>query len=304
MSHQASSVKVILVALIANLGIALSKLIGAMISGSSALLAEAIHSLADCMNQVLLLLGNKASQKAPDETHPLGYGKEAFFWSFIVATLLFSMGGLFAVYEGFHRLLHPEPVSSPWLGLGILVTSTIIEALSFRTCYLEIQKHNSYPNLWQWFKNTKSSEQLVVLTEDTAALVGLVIATVCLGLTWSTGQSYWDAVGSILVGITLIVVAALLAIEIKSFIIGEAPSEDIREFLAQETPKFFPGGAILRFIAIHTGPSQILVSYKLHPGDQIKDLDQAIELVNQLESITRAKFKTIQWQFVELDKVD
>jgi len=304
MSSHGGSAKVIVTALLANLGIAVAKFVGAFISGSASLLAEAIHSLVDSTNQILLLIGSKKSLKAPDEKHPLGYGREAFFWSFIVAILLFSMGGLFAIYEGVHKLDEQGEISSPLIGLGIFIVSIFLEGYSFWACYKEVKNQNQFGSLWQWFKNTKSSELLVIFTEDAAALTGLVVAAICLGLAWATGQSYWDSVGSILVGTILVIVAILLSIEVKSFIIGESPTNDIRDFIFAEVPKRFPGGKVLKLIAVQTGSDEVMLSYKLHPGDTVKDVDKAITLVNELEKITKSQFKAIRWQFVELDKED
>lgn len=302
MSSAGGSTKVIFIAFLANLGIAIAKFAGAFISGSASLMAEAIHSVVDCSNQILLLIGNKKSRKAPDDRHPLGYGREAFFWSFIVAILLFSLGGLFAIYEGIHKLDGGE-VSSPLIGMIILVLSLGLEAYSFWVCLKEVKANNKFGSLWRWFKNTKSSELLVIFTEDAAAMVGLTVATLSLGLAWATGNPYWDSVGSILVGTILVVVAVLLAIEVKSFIIGEAPSHEIKEFVINEVKKLFPSGRVLNFIAVQTGSDEVMLSCKIHSGE-LKDLDEAIQLVNQLERIVKGQFTSVKWQFVELDKED
>lgn len=303
MSSAGNSTKVIFIAFAANLGIAVAKFIGAAVSGSASLLAEAIHSLVDCSNQILLLIGNKKAKKAPDEVHPLGYGRESFFWSFMVAILLFSMGGLFAIYEGFHKLHSHEQISSPIIGISILVLAVILESYSFFACYKEIQVNNSHGSLWNWFHNTKNAELLVIFTEDAAAITGLIIATICLSLAMITGESFWDSLGSILVGCILVIVAALLAIEVKSFIIGEAPSHEIKKFIVEETLRLFPDGCVLNFIAIQTGSNEVMLSCKIHPGT-IRDVDQAIDLVNELERQSKARFPSIKWQFVELDKKD
>ncbi len=303
MSSAGGSSKVILIAFFANLGIAFAKFIGAFISGSASLLAEAIHSVVDCSNQVLLLIGNKKSQKPADAIHPLGYGREAFFWSFIVAILLFSVGGLFAIYEGVHKLNEHSEISSPLLGLGILVFSLILEGYSFFACLKEVRAQNKLGSLWKWFKYTKNSELLVIFTEDAAALAGLMVATICLVIAWITGLSYWDALGSILVGIILVCVAVLLAVEVKSFIIGEAASDDIKDFIQNKTKTLFPNGKVLNIIAIQTGSDEIMLSCKVHPGD-VTNVDHAIDLVNQLERETKAHFKAVKWQFVELDRED
>lgn len=302
MSAHGNSTKVIFTALIANLGISFAKFLGAFFSGSASMLAEAIHSLVDSTNQVLLLVGNKKSLKQPDESHPLGYGREAFFWSFLVAILLFSMGGLFAIYEGVHKLDGQDEIKSPLLGLGILFFSILLEGYSFWACFKEVKIQNRFGNLWEWFKHTKNSELLVIFTEDAAALLGLIIATIFLGIAWVTGHSYWDAVGSILVGCLLVVVAILLSLEVKSFIIGESSTDEIRNFVYDEVPKIFPGGRVLNLIAVQTGSNEVMLAYKLHPGDSVKKLDRAIEMINELEKITKNQFQSLKWQFVELDK--
>ncbi len=300
-SNNHGSTKVIVTALIANLGISGAKFIGAIISGSASLLAEAIHSLVDSTNQVLLLIGSKKAVKPPDDVHPLGYGREAFFWSFIVAILLFSLGGLFAIYEGTHKLSEQSTIGTPALGLSILLFSVILEGYSFWACYKEVKIQKKSMSLWQWFKNTKSTELLVIFTEDLAALLGLLIATICLTLAWITGNPQWDAIGSLLVGIILVIVAILLAIEIKSFIIGESPSHEIRDYVYQEVPKIFSDGRVLRWIAVQTGSNEIMLSYKIHPGNISQSLQSGIERVNELEKKTKLQFPMVKWQFVELD---
>jgi cation diffusion facilitator family transporter len=304
MSHTGDSTKVIVVAFLANLGIALAKFVGAFISGSASLLAEAIHSTVDCSNQILLLVGSKKSQKPPDERHPLGYGREAFFWSFIVAILLFSLGGLFAIYEGVHKLHgDQQEVSSPIIGLAILVFGFVLEAYSFYACLKEVRSQKNFDSLWQWFRESKSSELLVIFTEDAAALTGLFVAAICLGLAWITGNPSWDALGSIFVGSILVVVAILLAVEIKSFLIGESPGDDLKLFVQEETKRVFATGRVLNLIALQTGSHEVMLSFKVDPG-QMTNLDDAINKVNQLERTIRANFPVVKWQFVELDRED
>jgi cation diffusion facilitator family transporter len=300
MSTGSDSTKVIFFALLANLGIAFSKFIGAYFSKSSAMLSEAIHSLVDTTNQLLLLLGSKRAKLPPTEKHPLGYGAESFFWSFMVAILLFSLGGMVAIYEGVHKFHSQDTIQAPWLSLSILIISLFLESLSFKACLNEINSTNPHGSLWQWFKKTTSAELLVVFTEDLAALLGLVIATIALLLTWLTGDSMWDALGSISVGVLLVGVAILLSIEIRSLMIGEAPSRDFRTFIEQKTRETIPGGHILRFLAVQLGGNRVLISYKIHPG-QITDVATLIDRINQIEEATRTEFPEIAWQFVEPD---
>jgi cation diffusion facilitator family transporter len=297
------STKVVIVALASNLGIAAAKFAGAFYSGSAALMAESIHSVVDCSNQVLLLVGNKKSKQAPTELHPLGFGREAFFWSFIVSILLFSLGGLFAIYEGVHKLNEHEPVSSPLLGLGILAVSCALEAYSFRACLHEVKTQNPYGSLWQWFHKTTASELLVIFTEDAAALAGLCLATISLLLSWYTGNAVWDALGSIMVGALLVVVAILLAVEIKSLIIGEAPSTDFKTFIQGRVSALIPGGKVLKLIAVQVGAHEVLISCKVTPGS-VEKVSDLIAAINQIEKETKKQFPEIRWQFFEPDITD
>lgn len=303
MSHGSDATRVIVIALFANLGIAIAKFTGAFISKSAALLAESVHSLVDCTNQGLLLIGNKKAKRLPSETHPLGYGREAFFWSFIVAILLFSLGGLFAIYEGVHKLDdHSEP-GSPLLGLGILVVSMVLEAYSFLACWKEVRAQNTYGDLWTWFKKTTSSELLVVFTEDAAAMLGLILATASLLLTWVTGNPIWDAIGSILVGVLLVIVAILLAVEIKSLLVGESPSTDYKKHLNARIAELIPEGRLFNLIALQIGPNEVMLSYKLSPGN-IKDVKQLLVALNALERDIKQKYPEVKWQFCEPDLSD
>ncbi|MEY4615813.1 MAG: hypothetical protein RJB66_773 [Pseudomonadota bacterium] len=297
------SIKVIIIALLANLGIAIAKFIGAFISKSASLLAEAIHSLVDCSNQALLLVGARSSRKAPTETHPLGYGREAFFWSFVVAILLFSLGGLFAIYEGIHKMQDPGIVSSPLLGLSILGFGMLVEGYSFYSCFKEVKIQNSYGSLWTWFRKTTSADLLVIFTEDAAALVGLVVAAIALTVAAVTGDARWDAGGSILVGAILVIVAIFLAMEIKSLIIGEAPAIDLKTDFVEIASSRFPTGKVLKFIAMQMGSNEIMVAAKIHPGD-MQSLSEGILKINEVENLMKQKHRAIRWQFIELDYFD
>jgi cation diffusion facilitator family transporter len=302
MSAEANS-KIIFIALAANLGIAAAKFAGAFISGSAALLAEAIHSVVDSSNQVLLLVGSKKSKHPPTERHPLGHGREAFFWSFIVAILLFSLGGLFAIYEGAHKLSGHAEFDSPWIALAILVVGLLLEGGSFFACLREVKRQNKFANLWRWFRNTSSSELLVIFTEDAAALLGLALAFVSILLSWITGNPVWDAVGSVAIGCLLVIVAILLAIEIKSLLIGEAPRTDFRSFIEERLKANIPGGKVFKLIALQTGSNEVLISCKISAGS-VQDVDTLITGINRLEKEIKANFPEVRWLFVEPDVTD
>ena len=300
MAAAGDSTRVIIIAFFANMGIALAKFVGAFVSGSASMFAEAIHSVVDSTNQLLLLVGNKKSKRPPTEMHPLGHGREAFFWSFIVAILLFSLGGMFAIYEGVHKLQDHEPLTNPLVPISILVVAILLESYSFYACWKEVKAQNTYGSLWTWLRKTTAAELLVVFTEDTAALIGLVLALISTVITWLTGDPTWDAMGSIAIGVILIVVAIFLAIEIKSLIVGEASSLDFRGYLERRTAELIPGGRVLRVIALQIGAGEVMLSYKVSPG-QMSDVKMLIDAINHLERDMKAKFPELKWQFAEPD---
>lgn len=302
MSSEGSQ-KVILFALLANFGIALAKFFGAWLTASAALLAEAVHSLVDCTNQILLWVGGKKAKKSPDARHPLGYGREAFFWSFMVAILLFSLGGVFAIYEGAHKLNQSGDQGHPYVAIVILGVSIVLEGFSFWACYKEVQKQLNGRSLWQWFQKTTRSELLVVFTEDLAALFGLFIALTCVILSWVTGSAAWDAIGSIAVGVLLVIVAILLASEVKSLLIGESPDQDFSGELDRVLKKELPGASLLKIIALQTGPSESMLAAKFRPPltGSVPDL---LSAMNRVESRMKTKFPDLKWQFLEPDTED
>src|SRR5664279_5323150 len=216
MSAGADSLKSILFALGANFLIALAKTAGAVVTGSSSMLAEAIHSYADCANQALLLWGLREGRRRPSADHPLGYGKAIYFWSFIVALMLFSMGGLFSIYEGVHKLQAPQPIESAWVAIAILVFGIAAESVSLWGCLREVNKDRGRQSLWRWFRASRQSELLVVFAEDVAALAGLTLALVFIGLAFATGNPAWDAAGSVCIGVVLV------GVEVKALLIGQS----------------------------------------------------------------------------------
>jgi cation diffusion facilitator family transporter len=230
MSHGADSVKSIIFALCANLAIAVSKLIATAVTGSGSMMAESIHSLADSGNQLLLLLGIKHAKRPPSPDYPLGFGKAVYFWSFIVALILFSMGGVFSIYEGFHKWRHPEPLTYPYVAIGVLLFSIIAESVSMWGCLREVNKERRGRTLRQWFKETRQSDLLVVFGEDLAALLGLGFALIAIILTIITGNPAYDAMGSISIGVLLVVIAFLIGIEVQALLIGQSvePEQRIR----------------------------------------------------------------------------
>lgn len=304
MSGPQGSTKIILFALLANFGIAITKLTGAFFTQSASLLAESIHSLADCTNQIFLLIGKKSAQKPADEKHPLGYGRESFFWSFLVAILLFSMGGVFAIYEGIHKFTAGEQeLKMPLIGIGILVVSIVLEAGSFYACLLEVKKINTHGSLWRWFKKSTASDLVVIFLEDLAALAGLIIALMFLLIAMLTGNPIWDAAGSVAIGVLLVAVSFLLAYEVKSLLIGEAATGDYKQIIEKIFFEQNPEMKILKFITIATGNNELLVSLKVLPGSN-HDVTALINSINAAELAIKKQFPEIRWLFVEPDYKD
>ena len=299
MSHENSSVKSILFALLANLGIAITKTVAAVITGSGAMLAESIHSFADCGNQGLLFLGLNASKKKPTPDHPLGYGKAIFFWSFIVALILFSMGGLFSVYEGIHKLGSNEDLKSPYIAIAVLSVSFLLEGASLWGCITQINKIKHGESLWKWFKNSRQSELVVVMGEDVAALLGLAFALCSVILSMVTGNPLFDAIGSIGIGVLLIVISIFLAVKIKGLLIGQSVDIDVREEITcflENRPEI---DSVLNLITLQLG-SQIMVAVKAKMAE-VETVDELIRNINRCEAELRKQNHSIQWIFFEPD---
>lgn len=220
-------------ALIANASIAAAKTAGAVTTGSASMLAEAIHTGADCGNQILLMWGIKTSAKEADVNHPLGYGMNVYFWSFIVALVLFSLGGVYSVYEGIHKVLEPEPLKNVGWAIAILLFGVVMEGRSFLICLKEIKAVHPGKSFQWFFKETRSPELLVIFAEDLAALIGLAIALTFLTIAWLTGNPIFDAIGSLFVGILLIAVATFLFLEIKALMIGQSVDPVVRRALRE-----------------------------------------------------------------------
>ncbi len=299
MSNQNASVKSILFALLANFGIAITKTIAAFITGSGAMLAESIHSYADCGNQVHLFRGLKAMKKKPDAEHPLGYGKEIYFWSFIVALILFSVGGLFSIYEGIHKINSHEGLKNPMIAIVVLVVSLVLEAASLYGCLIQIKKVRRKLSLWAWFKSTRQSELMVVMGEDIAALLGLLFALISVTLTMLTGNPIFDAIGSIGIGVILITVSIVLGIKIKSLLIGQSADDETRydiKMLLEARPEI---EQVLNMITLQLG-SHLMVAVKAKMTS-VNSANQLIDNINTCELELKKRIPCIQWIFFEPD---
>ena len=286
----------------ANLGIALAKSGAFFFTGSSSMLAESIHSFADTGNQLLLLLGMNRAKQAPDAEHPLGYGKATYFWSFIVALLLFSVGGLFSIYEGVQKLHEDGPIEKPWIALGVLGFSLVLESLSMRGCLQEINKLRGRKPLWRWLRESRSAELVVVFGEDLAALLGLTLAFAFVGLALLTGQRVYDAYGSLAIGVLLVVVAVLVAERISKLLIGRSAEPELTEALRAQIARDPAIAQVLHLITLQIGPEvMIAVKVRVHDGTSLPD---AIARVNALERRLKTEHPSLRWSFVELDEVD
>lgn len=302
MAGQANSIRSILFALGANFAIALAKLGGAIATGSSAMLAEAIHSFADSGNQGLLLWGLAMAKRPPSPNYPLGHGKEIYFWSFIVALVLFMLGGVFSIYEGWHKFSDPEPLSYPWVAVGILAFGVAAESVSLYGCLVEVNKVRRGRGLWQWFRESRHSELVVVLGEDLAALLGLALALVAVLATMVTGDPRYDAGGSIAIGVVLVIVAIGIAIEIKGMLIGQSADplveKALREFLARREEIT----QVYSVLTLQLGASlMVAVKARMRESGSVEPM---IASINRVEAAMRAAFPEIQWLFFEPDLTD
>ena len=289
--------------LVVNMLIAGSKGVAAAITGSGAMLAETLHSAADCGNQLLLLLGIKQSQRPPDAQHPLGYGRNMYFYSFIVALLLFSGGGMFSIYEGVHKLKHPEAVGDITIAIVILAFSIALEGwATLGNLKLMNQRRGTTP-FFRYLRQTKDSDLVVVFGENSAAVLGLFLALGALLLAKQTGDGRWDAIGSLAIGVVLIAVAIFLAREIKGLILGEAADPVLIktvEELASAEPTV---ERVVRILSVQQGPGEILVAMKLKFRSGL-ETDQLVDSINAFEKKLKQKVPDVKWSFVEPDRAD
>jgi cation diffusion facilitator family transporter len=302
MSHASGSVRAIFYALGANVGIALAKGFAAWYTGSGAMLAEAIHSFADCANQLLLLIGLRHSRQPASEEHPLGYGKAIYFWSFIVALMLFSMGGIVSIYEGVHKLSHPAMPESPWIAIVVLIISVLIETGSLRGALSEVRRVQGKRSLLGWFRTSRQSELIVIVGEDIAALLGLLLALIAVLATILTRNPLFDAVGTICIGTVLVVVAVSLSIELKSLLIGESADPEtvsaLRDFFS-DRPEIL---RVYSLITLQLG-MELMVSVKVLMHE-MTSAARLIEDMNRVEASLRNAFPQIRWVFFEPDLYD
>lgn len=295
--------RAIIAALLANLGIALAKFAAWLATGAASLLAETVHSVADTTNQALLLLGASRAQRPATAEHPFGFGAERFFWSFVVAMVLFLLGGLFAIYEGVSKLGHPHQLASPAWAVGVLLVAIALESSSFRVAIRESNALRGEAGWWAFVRRSKIPELPVVLLEDAGALIGLLLALAGVGLSMLTGNPAWDAAASIGIGGLLCVISVVLCVEMKSLLIGESASER-HEGAIREALESAPGvRRLIHMRTLHIGPEQIFVGAKVEL-DRGLDLAGVADAIDGAEDRVRARVKAVSIMYLEPDLHD
>lgn len=292
--------RAVIAALLANLGIALSKFVAFAFTGSSSMLSEAIHSVADSGNQVLLLIGNKRSKQKADDRHNFGYGRRRYVYGFIVSVVLFLVGGVFSLYEGFHKFTHPEELKDAWIAFLVLGVAIVLESLSFRTAIKEANHARGDRSFPRFLKDTRQPELPVILLEDAGALLGLVLALLGVSMAVITGDARWDGVGAMGVGLLLVVIAVFLSMEMAAMLVGEsALPEEVAAISAALASS--PGvKRVIHLRTVHVGPDELLVAAKIAVSHSATGAEIAQD-IDQAEAILRAAVPTATYVFLEPD---
>jgi len=298
---QEGSRKAIIAAFFANLGIAVAKFVGFLLTGSAGLLAEAGHSLADTGNQALLMLGGKRATRKATERHQFGFGNERYFWAFVVALVLFSMGGLFALYEGIQKLIHPHEAESLGIAIGILIAAIALETFSLMTAIREVNHVKPQDmSYWQFVRTAKQPELPIVLLEDVGAEIGLIFALVGLMMAHFTENARWDAVGSVAIGVLLIIIAAILAVRMKALLIGESASRADQDAIANALTTSESVQRIIHLRTIYFGPEELMVAAKLGFAANLTVAELA-EAVDAAEAAVRTRVPSVGLIYIEPD---
>jgi len=298
--HGDGGTRAILAAFFANLGIAIAKFVGFLLTRSSAMLAESIHSLADTGNQALLIVGGRSARRAPTRAHPFGYGRERYFWAFVVSLVLFTLGSLFALYEGFTKFRHPHEIESPAIAVAILGLGILLEGGSLRTAIVAATPLREGASWWSFIRGSKAPELPVVLLEDTGAVLGLVIALGAVGMTLITDNPRWDAVGTISIGVLLGIIAVVLAVEMRSLLIGEAASPVDRQAILDAIADSPDAERLIHIRTQHLGPEELLVAAKVaFPPD--RTFAQVAAAIDALEVDIRLRVPEARVIYIEPD---
>ncbi|MEV5824312.1 cation diffusion facilitator family transporter [Spirillospora sp. NPDC052242] len=290
--------KAILAALAANAGIAVSKFVAFVFTGSSSMLAESIHSVADAGNQGLLLVGQKRSKRRRTPKHPFGYGRERYFYAFVVAVVLFTVGSVFSLYEGYHKISHPEEVKSAGWAFGVLTAAIIMEIFSFRTAIVESNRVRGDKSWWEFIRRAKAPELPVVLLEDLAALLGLLLALFGVTMAVVTGDGVWDGIGTVAIGVLLALVATILAIETKSLLIGEGADPEQEERIVAALESVEEVGRVIHIRTQYVGPEEMLIAAKI-AVDHDETAAEVARAIDAAEAKIRAEFPEARLIYLE-----
>ncbi len=295
--------RAIIAALMANLGIAATKFVAYLVSGSTSMLAESVHSLADSGNQVLLIIGGRRAKRAATPEHPFGFGRERYVFAFLVSIILFSVGGVFSIYEGVHKIEHPEPIDVPWLPIAVLIISILLESFSLRTALKESAAQRRGISILQFVRRAKAPELPVVVLEDIAALVGLVFALFGVGVAVLTGNGVWDGVGTIMIGLLLVTVAVLLGIETQSLLVGEGASAEDTDAIRAAAVAGDDVERIIHMKTLYLGPEELLVAMKIAVAPTAS-AGAVAGAINAVEARVREAVPAARVMYVEPDIYD
>lgn len=295
--------RAILAAMVANAGIAVAKFIAYLVTGSASMLAESVHSVADTSNQGLLLLGGRQARRIADDEHQFGYGRERYFWSFVVALVLFTLGGLYSLYEGIDKLRHPHEITALGWAIGVLIFGLVLEGFSFRTAIVEARKEKGDRRWWDYIRRSRSPELPVVLLEDAGAMLGLMIALIGVSLAAATGDPIWDGIGTVGIGILLLVIASVLTVEMRSLLLGEAATA---EDIAAITDAVRGADGVRRIIDLrsqHIGPEELLVAGKVE-FDHSLTMSGVADAIDRCETGIRQAVPHARRIYIEPDLFD
>ncbi|MEO5840782.1 MAG: cation diffusion facilitator family transporter [Acidimicrobiales bacterium] len=292
--------RAIIAAFLANLGIAVAKFIGFLLTGSASMLSESIHSTADAGNQGLLMLGHRRARRAPDDEHPFGYARERYFWSFVVALVLFSLGSLFSLFEGFDKVRHPHEIDSVGVAFVILGVAILLEAYSFRTAIHEARPHKGNASWRHYIRHAREPELPVVLLEDLGALIGLVLAFSALIVAEVTNDAVWDGIGTLCIGVLLGIIAIVLAIEMKGLLIGESATRDNVRLIEDAIVGSMDVLQLIHLRTQHLGPEELLVGAKIQFRDGL-DMAGLARAIDDTEARIRAVVPIARPMYIEPD---
>lgn len=295
--------KAIVAAMLANAGIAVAKFVAYVVTGSASMLAEAIHSVADTSNQGLLLLGGRRAKLIADDQHQFGYGRERYFWAFVVAMVLFALGGIYSIYEGIQKILHPHELESLGWAIGVLLVSIVLEGFSFRTAMREANKVRGSASWWRYIRRSKSPELPVVLLEDTGALIGLVLALGGVSMAAATRNPIWDGIGTLCIGTLLLVISIVLTVEMKSLLIGESASQEHINAITSATKGVGEVNRIIDLRTQHIGGEELLVATKIE-FDRSLSNPEISDAIDKVEQAVRESVPLAIQIYVEPDLYD